>query len=126
MQLFVWPALLSQPLIGIHSLLIIHTEVGGCSKLSTQAPTEISLTANELFPYYICPSFSVQHMHPLIAHTVCTCISHTHNFLTLSRQSLEMWQGSAALSIIRVVKWRPHWPLGRGTKPRDIMIMEAV
>lgn len=33
---------------------------------------------------------------------------------------------SAALSIIRVVKWRPHWPLGRGTKPRDIMIMEAV
>lgn len=124
MQLFVWPAPLSQPLIGIHSRLIIHTEVGGYSKLSTQAPTEIPLTANELFPYYICPSFSVrQHMHPLIAHTVCTRISHTHSFLTLS---LEMWQGSVALCIIRVVKWRPHWLLGRGTKPRDIMIMEAV
>lgn len=39
---------------------------------------------------------------------------------------MEIWQGSEALSIIGVVKWRPHWPLGQGTKPRDIIIMEVV
>lgn len=49
---FVWSAPLSPPLIGIHSCLIIHTEVGVYSKLSTtRALTEIPLTANELFPY---------------------------------------------------------------------------
>lgn len=54
---------------------------------------------------------------------------HTHNSPNgpmLSRQDLEVWRGSDALSIIRAVKWRPHWPLGRGAKPRDIMIMEVL
>lgn len=70
---------LSQPLIGIHSRLIIHTEVGGYSKLSTtQAPTEIPLTANELFPYYVRPSLYV-HKH---THTKNT-YAHVSHFLTI-------------------------------------------
>lgn len=70
-SLFVWPAPLSQPLIGIHSRLIIHTEVGGYSKLSTQAPTQIPLTANESFPCRICTS--------LYVHTQKKPLMHTHS-----------------------------------------------
>lgn len=67
-------------------------------------------------------------MHTLI-HPVCTCITLSHNIpngQTLSRLSSEVWRGSEALSIIRVVKWRPHRPLGQGAKPGDIMIMAVL
>ena len=39
---------------------------------------------------------------------------------------MEVWRGSEALSIIRALKWRPHWPLGQGAKPGDIMIMAVL
>lgn len=126
-RLFVWPTPLSWPLIGIHSRLIIQTAVGGYGKqATTQAPTEIPLTANELFPSYICPSF---YRH---AHTHNTCVPESH-FLTI----FLMAQPSAGYTY-RLVAALEHFPLlqqrngaptgllGRGAKPRDITVMEGL
>ena len=41
----------------------------------------------------------------------------------ISRLDVEVLWGFKALSIIRAMSWRPHWPLGWGAKSRSIMIM---